>query len=70
MTLTATTPLATRLRELRGERSQSQMANLVGTGQNRVCDWETGKHLPTLPVLVRYAQVCHTTVSDILRGVL
>jgi transcriptional regulator with XRE-family HTH domain len=73
--LPPTTALGARLRDLRTDAGlkQSQMAELVGYGKsggNRVSDWELGYHLPTLPILYRYAQAFGITVAELLDGVL
>ncbi len=72
--LPPTTALGARLRGLRLEAglNQAQMAVLVGykSGGNRVSDWERGYHLPTLPILHRYANAFNITVSELLAGVL
>jgi DNA-binding XRE family transcriptional regulator len=73
--LPPTTALGVRLRELRTRAgfTQAQMAKLVGYGPNcggRVSDWELGHHLPTLPILHRYASGFAMTVSELLDGVL
>ena len=56
------------LRELRGWR-QRDLAAVIGTGQNRVGDWETGTHTPTLAALQRLADALDTTLSEILDGI-
>ena len=71
MKSTPATPLANRLRELREAAGLkgAQLAVQLGTGQNRVSDWETGRHEPTLAVLRRYASLFGITVSQLLDGV-
>jgi transcriptional regulator with XRE-family HTH domain len=65
-------PLGDKLRGLRvaANFNQAQMAQLLHTGQNRVCDWEYGHVRPGLDVLERYAAVFNTTVAHLLDGVL
>ena len=70
-TSTPQTPLGARLRALRERQGwrQRDLAAVIGTGQNRVGDWESGHHLPTLPVLQRLADAYDTTVSELLDGI-
>lgn len=69
---TPTTALGARLRELRTEAGWSQwdLATQLQTRANRISDWETGRHEPTLPLLKRIAEVYETTVADLLDGVM
>jgi len=66
------TALGERLRELRTRAglTQWEVATALGTGANRVSDWETGRYEPSLPVLKRFAEVYGMTVSGILRSVM
>ena len=53
--------------------NQAQMAALVGYGKgggNRVSDWELGYHMPTLPILHRFATAFGMTVAELLWDVL
>ena len=60
------------LRSLRVQRGwrQRDVAMLIGTGQNRIGDWEAGQHVPTLPLLAKLAGVYETTVAQILTGIM
>lgn len=66
------TALGDRLKQLRktAGMTQTQLAEHLDTQNNRVSEWETGQHLPTLIVLHRYAEVFNTTVAEILKSVL
>lgn len=66
------TELGKRLRQLRVDAGlrQDELSAKLGTGQNRVCDWENGFHLPQLPALKTYADFFGTTVAKILEGVM
>lgn len=66
------TALGARLRDLRMRRkwTQTQVAAALGTGANRVSDWETGRFEPTLAVLQRFAEIYGMTVSGLLREVM
>lgn len=63
-----TTELGARLRELRTEAgwTQSQMAELMNTGANRISDWETGRYEPSLPVLKRFAGAFGVTIAELM----
>ena len=73
-----TTELGARLRELRTRPrkgypnglSQWEFAIELGTQANRIGDWELGKHIPSLPLLKKIAEVHGLTVSGLLRGVM
>ncbi len=74
-TLSMASMLGARLWMLRTEAglNQKQMSEAVGygeSGQGRVSDWERGHHLPTLPILSRYAEAFNMTVAELLHGVL
>jgi len=47
--------LSQRLKELRTERdlTQKELADLIGTNNSSVCDWERGRTEPNLDVLVK-----------------
>lgn len=64
--------LGSRLRELRESvgLSQWQLAHELKTQSNRISDWETGKHTPTVPLLIRIADNYDITVSELLDGVM
>jgi transcriptional regulator with XRE-family HTH domain len=49
--------VGTRIRELRVSRglTQEQLADLIGIERTRVTEYETGRHEPTHPMLVRFA---------------
>ncbi|MDP7724771.1 helix-turn-helix domain-containing protein [Mycobacterium sp. TY814] len=73
-----TTRLGQRLRQLRKDLgiSQTEMAGLLGLAKTtanagRVCGWERGKNMPTLPTLHRYGQAFGgMTVSQLLDGII
>jgi DNA-binding XRE family transcriptional regulator len=66
------TKLGVRLRDERMNRgmTQNQMAELLDTQANRVTAWESGRHIPTLAALQRYATAFGMTVADLLKGVM
>jgi transcriptional regulator with XRE-family HTH domain len=66
------TALGARLRDLREgqEWSQWDLARALSTKANRVSDWETGLHEPTLALLRRIAAVYEITVAELLDGVM
>ena len=70
--MTYCTPIGWQIRILRERRGwrQADLADLAETQQNRVNDWENGKHTPTLPVLQRIAGAYGMSVSELLRGVM
>ena len=67
-----TTDLGARLRTLRTRAglTQQDVAAVLGTGANRISDWETGRYEPTLPVLKRFAEMYGMTVSGILQRIM
>jgi transcriptional regulator with XRE-family HTH domain len=66
------TALGARLRELRIKAGLTQwdVATQLGTGANRISDWETGRYEPSLAVLKRFGEVYGVTVNGLLRGVM
>jgi DNA-binding XRE family transcriptional regulator len=50
--------------------TQWDLANKLNTRANRISDWETGRHEPTLPLLKRIADVYGMTVAELLDGVM
>jgi DNA-binding transcriptional regulator YiaG len=66
------TALAGRLRALRVGQGWSQwdLARVLKTRANRVSDWETGLHEPTLALLRRIAAVYGLTVAELLDGIM
>lgn len=73
-----TTRLGERLRQLRKGLgiTQTEMAGRLGLAETRasagrVCGWELGKNMPTLPTLHRYGQAFGgLTVSQLLDGII
>lgn len=65
------TTIANRLFQLRQERDmrQADIAAAVGTGANRISDWEQGKHEPGLSSLRALAGLFGMTLSELLDGV-
>ena len=57
-----------RLKELRLERNltQKQLAELLGTTNSAVCDWERGRTQPDLQMLVCLARVLEVTIGYLL----
>jgi XRE family transcriptional regulator, fatty acid utilization regulator len=66
------TALGARLRDLRiaNGYSQWQLAIRLDTQANRISNWETGRHEPTLSLLQRIAGVYEITVAEMLDGVM
>ncbi|WP_082960414.1 MULTISPECIES: helix-turn-helix domain-containing protein [unclassified Mycobacterium] len=64
--------LGATLRRLRKDAGLNQhaMAKRLDTTQTGVSSWETGRHMPTLVVLHRYAEIFGLTVSELLKDVL
>lgn len=59
-----------RLRELRkaNNLSQKQLADIVGTNNSSICDWECGRTQPDLDALVKLARYFDVT-TDYLLGI-
>jgi transcriptional regulator with XRE-family HTH domain len=66
------TALGMRLRDLRTRAglTQWEVATALGTGANRISDWETGRYEPSLPVLKKFAEVYGMTVSGLLQRIM
>jgi transcriptional regulator with XRE-family HTH domain len=58
------------LREQAGRTYESLAAEFDPPWPDRVMDWETGYHEPTLKVLRRYTELFGGTVADLLEGVM
>jgi putative transcriptional regulator len=54
-----------RLRELRGRRSQAEVAVQIGITQAHYCYIENGARTPSLPVAIRLAKLFKVKIEDI-----
>ena len=57
--------IAKKLVKLRGERTQSEVAEAIGINQSRYAMYETGKRIPRDEVKVKIAQYFGKTVQEI-----
>lgn len=57
-----------RLRELRKANglSQKQLAEIIGSNNSSICDWECGRTQPDLEALVKLAHYFCVTTDDLL----
>ncbi len=57
-----------RLQELRATKniSQTQLAQLLGVSKVSVCGYESGKRIPSLPMLIKLADVFDVSVDTLL----
>jgi len=55
------------LRKLRGSKSQSEIAGLVGITKAHYGYIENGNRVPSLPVALRLADVFKVTIEDIFQ---
>ena len=46
--------------------TQAELAEKIGTTQERVCRWERGKIKPSLPMLVKLAAVFGVAITDLI----
>lgn len=63
--------IGNRLRTLRVDNdfTQRELAEFVGTLSGRICDYETGRHEPSLVTLRKYGVVFRMTLAELLEGV-
>lgn len=54
-----------RLRELRGEMTQQQLAAELGVADSSIGMYESGERIPKDEVKIKYAQFFHKTVQEI-----
>lgn len=45
--------------------SQKQLAELIGVAQQHVSRWESGKHRPSVDVLIKIAAVLNCSIGDL-----
>lgn len=57
--------VARRLRQLRGDRTQRQIAQETGVSPMAISQYESGKRLPRLPIMVRLSRVFGVSVEDL-----
>ncbi len=57
------TKIAERLRELRGEKSQREVAEAVGTSAMAISLYESGERVPKDEIKIRLAKYYETTVD-------
>jgi DNA-binding XRE family transcriptional regulator len=57
--------IGAKLRELRGERTQQDIANALGVTAVAVSKWERGESMPSDALKVQIAELYDTTVQDI-----
>ena len=59
-----------RLKELRKDLnlSQLQLANMIGTNNSSVCDWEHGRSQPDIETIIKLCKLFQTT-ADYLLGI-
>jgi transcriptional regulator with XRE-family HTH domain len=49
--------------------SQQQLADAIGIqshGRQRVCEWESGRRMPKMDVLMRVANACNVSLENLL----
>ena len=51
------TTLGKRIREIRGERNQSEFAQLLGVDRTTLGSWENDRHEPSLEILIHIAHI-------------
>lgn len=57
--------IAKRLVELRGHRTQAEIAKEIGVGQSTYAMYETGKRIPSDEVKIKIAKLFEKTVQEI-----
>ena len=57
--------IAKRLVELRGDRTQSEIAKEINVGQSTYAMYETGKRIPSDAVKIKIARLFGKTVQEI-----
>lgn len=57
--------IAKKLVELRGERTQEEMADMLGVGQSTYAMWESGKRMPSDEKKIKIAELHKMTVQEI-----
>ena len=57
--------IARRLIELRGNRTQSEVAKAVGISQSTYAMYETGKRIPTDEIKIKLANYFKSTVQEV-----
>jgi DNA-binding XRE family transcriptional regulator len=57
--------IGSRLKELRGDKSQNAVASAVGVLQSTYCMYETGQRIPSDEVKKRIADYFHKSVQEI-----
>lgn len=60
-----------RIKEMRNENglTQQQLASLIGVAQNTISQYENGTANASIEIIVRLADVLHTTTDYLLRGI-
>ena len=54
-----------KLRELRGKRTQQEIAEAVGVTAMAICQYETGERTPSDKIKIALANYFNTTVEDL-----
>ena len=57
--------IGARLSELRGERSQSEVARAIGVSRSAVCNYEMGLRIPKDDIKMRLAKYFKSSVAKI-----
>lgn len=57
--------IGSKLRELRGERSQEEVATALNVTVNAISQYETGKRIPNDPMKVKIARFFGMSVEDL-----
>ena len=57
--------IGNRLRELRGDKTQKEVADAVGVTAMAVCQYEAGTRVPSDQVKIARAEYCGRTVENI-----
>ena len=48
--------------------TQDQLAGALDVTQNAVCQWETGKRVPSLEMLIKLSDLFGCTIDELVRG--
>ena len=48
--------------------TQDQVAGALDVTQNAVCQWETGKRVPSLEMIIKLSDLFGCTIDELVRG--
>lgn len=64
----ASAAIGNRIKEIRGDRTQAEFANLVGVDRATLSNYESGRRQPNSEILKKIADLGNTTVPNLLFG--